>query len=193
MTRIVHGSNSWRIKPYKYHMSMRSLINLVEDVQNDFEWLYWFWFNPAAGQLVHVDGTHTNTAVFELGYWPEGRDPHEKDDLDLEDDQILHMATADGWVRGRYGKRDENQVGWNARYDLDDGDRTDMELSLQGHRANVVKAARHIRRQKTDFSTLYVDFDGGSKMEGHRLAGNRLEMFLKTGAIPSDKVMEKKK
>lgn len=167
---------------------MRHWISLIENAQ-EYEYLYWFWFRPSDNTLHHVDGTHTTSAFYELGYERE-LFPHEREEgLNIEDDEIIGRAIADGWVRGRYGyrKRANGMAwGWNGDQKAD----PNCDLSLQGQPRDVWKAALWIA-QKWPFKTLYVDFNTDhDSMDSAKLTGDRLEFYLKRGTVPRDTVVE---
>lgn len=175
---------------------MREWINLVENL-GEYADLYWFWYHPKEGRLHHVDGTHTDSAYYELGFKPRELRPDELENgIDLDDDEIIATAIAAGWVRGRYGykKKADQTLLW--RSTDDGGSDPKADLSLQGDPKGVWKTATALSK-KWAYSTLYVDFNNDhDSMDGkssHKLTGERLEFYLKRGTVPSEMVRESDK
>ena len=156
------------------HPVIRSLIKPTTLRESD-EGLFWFWYRPSDGKLVHTDGTHTTEAYYNMGYGVEGEDFD-----DLADEDILSRALNDGWVRGRYGERSA-RGSWNA---LESPNARD--LSLQGRRDLVLKTARFVAAHHS-FSNLYIDFtiDGAvhDAMDSIHLTDDRLETYLRRGVV----------
>ena len=155
---------------------MRNWINLFE--ANRWNTLYWFWYNPSTATLVHVDGTHTGVAAYELGFpTQDGSEP------DIEDEDVIGRAIAAGWVRGRYGDKRSGPDGnnWLASYELQNRNPS-YTLSLQGRPEDVLETAREITRRRR-VSDLYVDFTSGARMESHHLEASDMATYLDTGQI----------
>ena len=78
--------------------------NLMERfAQADVENLFWFWAHPQSGEIYHIDGTHTTTAV-EPGS-PVGLNADDYggyDNIDIDDKRIFVDAFKKGWVRSGY-------------------------------------------------------------------------------------------
>lgn len=163
---------------------MRNWITLIESAQeSDF-----FWFEPKSNELIQWDEwqelDHATAIAQRLGLNSNANPDIYSDEKSWNSD-IIDQALKQGWVRGRYGEL----AGQKALGGHD-------TLSLQGERRQVWRAARALQKTKP-FSELFVDFNETSDSmnsfgggQNVRLAGNRLEFFLKRGSVPRETVLE---
>jgi hypothetical protein len=156
---------------------MREWISLFEN-DEDTEF---FWYHSGLRQhlTLSVDEDHATAIANALGL----SSPYS--DYEWNSD-IIKQAIEQGWVRGRYGPLAGTMGGLGSL----------STLSLQGRRGQVHRVARELLHHRP-VSELYVDFADGDDIfhdmgDKHnvRLAGERLEFFLKRGTIPRDTILE---